>query len=96
MRLTTGMIPTQAIRVLPVPRSKILPAPRLPSSVVQVAMALILALVAAPVVRTITSELTQSVGQTWPFSIEHCAQASPACQPAGPRPPGRLHSLASR
>ena len=67
-----------------------------PSSVVQVAMALLLASVAAPVVRTVTSELSQSVGQTWPFSLEQCAQTSPGCQPAGQRPPGRLHSLASR
>ena len=73
-----------------------MPVLRLPSSVVQVAMALILALVAAPVVRTITSELSQSVGTTWPFSMEHCTQADPDCRRAGPRPPGRLHSLASR
>ncbi len=73
-----------------------MPMFRLPSSVVQVAMALILALVAAPVVRTITSELSQSVGATWPFSMEHCTQADPDCRSAGPRPPGQLHSLASR
>ncbi len=72
---------------------------RLPASVVQVAMALILALVAAPVVRTITSELSQSVGRTWPFSMEHCAEADPECRPAGPGLPGpqsRMHSLAAR
>ena len=72
------------------------PHSRLPTSVVQVALALILALGAAPVIRTITSELSQSVGQTWPFSMEHCPQADAACRPAGPRPPGQLHSLASR
>ena len=67
-----------------------------PSSVVQVAMALLLASVAAPVVRTVTSELSQSVGRTWPFSLEQCVRASPGCQPAGQRPPGTPHSLASR
>ncbi len=76
-----------------------MPFSRLPASVVQVAMALILALVAAPVVRTVTSELSQSVGRTWPFSMEHCAQADLQCRPAGPRlpePQSPLHSLASR
>lgn len=73
-----------------------MPFPVPPSSVVQVAMALLLASVAAPVVRTVTSELSQSVGRTWPFSMEQCAQAGPGCQPAGQHPPGRLHSLASR
>lgn len=67
-----------------------------PSSVVQVAMALLLASVAAPVVRTVTSELSQSVGRTWPFSLEQCVLASPGSKPAGQRPPGTLHSLASR
>lgn len=73
-----------------------MPMSRLPSSVVQVAMALVLALVAAPIVRTVTSELSQSVGRTWPFSMEQCVQAGPGCQTAGQPPPGRLHSLASR
>ncbi len=79
--------------------AKVVPASVTPASVTQVAMALILALVAAPVVRTITSELSQSVGQTWPFSMEHCAQADPECRAAGPRlpePQFRMHSLASR
>ncbi len=76
-----------------------MPFSRLPAGMTQVVMALILALVAAPVVRTITSELSQSVGQTWPFSMEHCAQAGPECRSAGPHlaePQSRMHSLASR
>lgn len=94
-----GAVPIRAMGASAAARSKQMPFSRLPASVVQVAMALILALVAAPVVRTITSELSQSVGRTWPFSMEHCVQADPECRPAGPGLPGPqspLHSLAVR
>lgn len=47
---------------------------------VQAALALGLALIAAPVVRTLTSELDNSVGRAWPFSLARCASpATPGC-----------------
>lgn len=50
-------------------------------SVVQVSVALGLALVASPVVRSVTSELNGTVGQVWPFSMARCASlATPGCQ----------------
>ncbi len=48
---------------------------------VQVAVALVLALVAAPIVRSVTSELNGTVGRAGPFSLERCASfATPGCQ----------------
>ncbi len=68
---------------------------------VQVALALGLALVAAPVVRTVTAELDNTVGRAWPFSLTRCsAAATPGCRdlaassvlrpPSGPILTGRL------
>ena len=68
---------------------------------VQVAFALGLALVAAPVVRTVTAELGNTLGRAWPFSMTRCSSpATPGCQemaarsvvrpPAGPIKMGRL------
>ncbi len=50
-------------------------------AVVQVAVALGVALVAAPVVRSVTSELNGTVGRVWPFSLSRCLSlATPGCQ----------------
>jgi len=50
-------------------------------AVVQVAFALGLALVAAPMVRSVTSELNGTVGRVWPFSLSRCLSlATPGCQ----------------
>ena len=49
-------------------------------SVIQVAVALGLALVVAPIVRTVTSELNGTVGRAWPFSLARCVVlATPGC-----------------
>jgi hypothetical protein len=49
-------------------------------ALVQVAFALGLALVAAPIVRNLTTELNETLGRDWPFSIGHCASAAtPGC-----------------
>ena len=51
--------------------------------VVQVAFALGLALIAAPIVRNLTSELNETVGRGWPFSLGHCSSAAtPGCRDA--------------
>lgn len=48
--------------------------------VVQAAFALGFALIAAPVVRTVTVELDSKVGQAWPFSLGRCSSpATPGC-----------------
>ena len=68
---------------------------------VQVALALGLALIAAPVVRTVTAELDNTLGRAWPFSLTRCASLmTPGCRdvaassvlrpPAGPIRTGRL------
>lgn len=50
-------------------------------AVVQVAAALGLALVAAPMVRSVTSELNGTVGRVWPFSLSRCLSLeTPGCQ----------------
>ncbi len=70
-------------------------------SMVQAAFALGLALLAAPMVRTVTSELNGAVGRAWPFSLTRCVSAAtPGChdtsvrsaagQPAGHIRTGRL------
>lgn len=41
-------------------------------SMVQIALALVIALVAAPMVSTVTSAMDDTVGRVWPFSLEHC------------------------
>lgn len=51
--------------------------------VAQVAFALGLALVAAPVVRTVTAELDNTMGRAWPFSLARCSSpATPRCRDA--------------
>ena len=46
----------------------------------QMALVLALALVAAPVVRTVTVGLDATLGRAWPFSLARChAPASPGC-----------------
>lgn len=50
-------------------------------SLVQVAFALGLALIAAPIVRNLTSELNETVGRGWPFSLARCSSAAtPGCR----------------
>ena len=47
---------------------------------VQMALVLAIALVAAPVVRTVTVGLDATLGRAWPFSLARChAPASPGC-----------------
>ncbi len=47
---------------------------------VQMALVLAIALVAAPVVRTVTVGLDATLGRVWPFSLARChAPASPGC-----------------
>ena len=56
--------------------------PRLTDTEVPVQMALVLsiALVAAPVVRTVTVGLDATLGRAWPFSLARChAEATPGC-----------------
>jgi len=49
-------------------------------AVVQAAVALAIALIGAPVVRTVTSELNGTVGRAWPFSLARCVSlATPGC-----------------
>jgi len=56
-------------------------------AMVQVAVALGLALVAAPMVRTVTSELNDTVGRAWPFSMARCALPTvPGCRGMAARP----------
>ncbi len=48
---------------------------------VQAALALAIALVGASVVRTVTSELNDTVARTWPFSMTRCASlVTPGCR----------------
>lgn len=58
--------------------------------VVQIALALGFALIAAPVVRTVTAELGNTVGRAWPFSSVRCSSpATPGCGDAATRSVGR-------
>lgn len=53
----------------------------------QVVVALVTALIFAPVVGSITAGLRQTMGHAWPFSLERCAaQSAPACVPASDHP----------
>ena len=50
--------------------------------VVQAALALGFALIMAPVVRSVTGELNDTVGRVWPFSLARCVSpATPGCGP---------------
>lgn len=52
----------------------------------QVAVALAVAVAAAPVLRGATAGLNRTLGPVWPFSLAHClASASPGCGPRAPR-----------
>ena len=56
---------------------------------VQAAFALGFALIAAPVVRTVTAELGNTVGRAWPFSLARCSSAAtPGCSPGAERSAG--------
>lgn len=51
-----------------------------------VLMALVIALVCSTVVRTVTAELTGTVGRVWPFSLVHAGvqeggRCTPGCPP---------------
>ena len=49
-------------------------------SAVQIAVALGLALILAPIIRNLTSDLNGSVGRAWPFSLTRCAAVeTPGC-----------------
>ncbi len=51
------------------------------AAVVQVAVALGLAMIAAPIVRNVTSELNGTVGRGWPFALGRCSTAAtPGCR----------------
>jgi len=53
---------------------------------VQVAFALGFALIAAPIVRTVTAELDATVGRAWPFSLARCSSPeAPGCRDAATR-----------
>ena len=39
----------------------------------QVVIALVVALIFSPVVSSVTTELSQTMGRAWPFSLEHRA-----------------------
>ncbi len=57
--------------------------------VVQIALAVVIALGGALLARSITTELNQTVGTVWPFSLAHCyGPASPGCDPQSPRSGG--------
>jgi len=52
---------------------------------VRAAVALVIALAFAPMIRGITADLTTSVGQAWPFVMDHCrVQSTPGCALAEP------------
>lgn len=43
-------------------------------------VALVVALAFAPMIRGITADMTETVGQTWPFAMEHCRSTqTPGC-----------------
>ena len=51
------------------------------------AVALVIGLAFAPVIRGITADLNASMGRVWPFVMEHCrAQSTPGCVFAEPNP----------
>jgi hypothetical protein len=63
--------------------------------VVRSAVALVIALAFAPMIRGITADMTATIGQRWPFVLEHCrTQQTPGC--AFAEPSQYLSRLASR
>ena len=48
-------------------------------------VALVVALAFAPMIRGITADMTKTVGETWPFVMEHCRSTqTPGCAFAEP------------
>jgi hypothetical protein len=42
--------------------------------------ALLVALAVAPMIRGLTADMTETLGQVWPFTMEHCrTQQTPGC-----------------
>ncbi len=42
--------------------------------------ALLVALAIAPMIRGLTADMTETIGHTWPFTMEHCrTQQTPGC-----------------
>ncbi|MBV9749552.1 MAG: hypothetical protein JO157_12150 [Acetobacteraceae bacterium] len=57
------------------------PTPGQATVLVQIALAVVIALGGALLTRSVTTELTQTVGMLWPFSLAHCyGPASPGCE----------------
>ena len=51
----------------------------------RLSVALVVALAFAPLIREVTAGLTGSVGERWPFVLEHCRTTdTPGCQFAEP------------
>lgn len=58
----------------------------------QVALAFAVALMAAPVVRTVTFELNNTVGRAWPFALARCqSAATPGCSGQPVQSAGQTH-----
>ena len=48
--------------------------------VCRLSIALVVALAFAPLIRGVTAGLTSTVGESWPFSLEHCrSHDTPGC-----------------
>lgn len=61
--------------------------PKRGNDLVPLALAVVVALAAAPVVRTVTADLNNTLGRVWPFSMTWChSLATPGCvgQPMQP------------
>lgn len=53
----------------------------------RLSVALVVALAFAPLIREVTAGLTSSVGERWPFVMEHCRTLdTPGCRFAEPGP----------
>lgn len=54
--------------------------PKRGEDVVPLALAVVVSLAAAPIVRTVTVELNNTLGRVWPFSMTRChSLATPGC-----------------
>ena len=55
--------------------------------VCRLSVATVVALAFAPLIREVTAGLTASVGERWPFVLEHCRTVdTPGCRLAEPGP----------
>ncbi len=55
----------------------------------QIALTVAIALGGASLTRSVTTELNQTVGTVWPFSLAHCyGPATPGCEPQERRSAG--------